>query len=90
MVNRKPASIRNFWIDATIDGCKGTISKGPKNKDGGIEIVIYMRNKKTVEKMLKITGKVAPDNRLILFIQNVDEKINKNSSRMDFTIETER
>lgn len=87
MVNRSPRSIRNFWIEMKIDGKKTPITTGPKN--GGIEIVVYMRNKKTVEKVLEIKGNEVRD-KLYLSIKNIDEKQNLNSSRMDFTIETER
>ena len=36
-------AVRNFWIDAYIDGRQTVLSGGPKNKEGGMEVCIYQR-----------------------------------------------
>lgn len=36
-------AVRNFWIDAYIDGRQTVLSGGPKNKNGGMDVIIYQR-----------------------------------------------
>lgn len=36
--------MRNFWIDADIDGRATMLSGGPRGKDGGMNIAIRMRD----------------------------------------------
>lgn len=36
-------AVRNFWINAYIDGRQTVLSGGPKNKEGGMRIEIYQR-----------------------------------------------
>lgn len=38
-------ALRNFWIDASIDGRRSEISGGPRAKDGGLGVTIYQRDK---------------------------------------------
>lgn len=37
-------AVRNFWIDADIDGRKTMLSGGPSAKDGGMSISIKQRD----------------------------------------------
>lgn len=37
-------AVRNFWIEADIDGRKTTLAGGPKGKDGNMHITIYQRS----------------------------------------------
>lgn len=36
---------RNFWMSASIDGRTNRATGGPANKDGGMEIKVYQRDK---------------------------------------------
>ena len=36
-------TIRNFWIDATIDGRKTKLAGGPQRKDGGFRLEVKVR-----------------------------------------------
>jgi len=65
--------VRNFWIDLNVDGNK-SVSVGSKNKNGGIRIELYMRNKKEVEKILSIRGVAFCDGMLRLSVNTVDGK----------------
>lgn len=38
------ANVRNFWIDADIDGRATHLSGGPSNRGGGFQLRIYMRD----------------------------------------------
>ena len=37
--------MRNFWLEADIDGRKTALSSGPTGKDGGMRITIRQRDK---------------------------------------------
>jgi len=37
-------AVRNFWIDADIDGRETMLSGGPRSKDGGMKIKIRQRD----------------------------------------------
>lgn len=36
-------AVRNFWVDADIDGRKTMLSGGPASKEGGMTIVVKQR-----------------------------------------------
>ena len=38
-------NVRNFRIEAEVDGRKTLIAFGPRGKDGGFYLTVYMRNK---------------------------------------------
>ena len=38
-------AVRNFWIDADVDGKKMLLSGGPRAKDGGMRVTIKQRDK---------------------------------------------
>lgn len=38
-----PRTVRNFWVEVEIDGQKTVLKGGPKAKDGGLRIKLYMR-----------------------------------------------
>ena len=61
-----PRNVRNFWIEAEVDGRKTPIAFGPQGKDGGFELTVYIRNKGEVEVVLGITGWVLEDGKLCL------------------------
>lgn len=37
-------AVRNFWLDADIDGRATMLGGGPRSKDGGMDITVYQRN----------------------------------------------
>ena len=37
-------AVRNFWIDASIDGRKTELAGGPASKEGGMNVVIKQRS----------------------------------------------
>jgi len=50
-----PRNVRNFWIEADVDG-RTSIGAGPKSKDGGFSLSIFMRDKGSIKKVVNITG----------------------------------
>lgn len=46
-------SVRNFWIDADIDGRQTMLGGGPRSSDGGMDVTIYhISAMKVVSKLL--------------------------------------
>ena len=51
-----PRNVRNFWVEAEVDGRKTGIAFGPQGKDGGFELTVYMRNEGEVAKAIRLEG----------------------------------
>lgn len=47
-------AVRNFWIEANIDGRQTELKGGPMRKDGGMQIRIYQRDHGAIEKTVRI------------------------------------
>ncbi len=47
-------AVRNFWIEADIDGRKTELKGGPANKQGGLSCTIYQRDEGRIEVAFKI------------------------------------
>lgn len=43
-MSRHPRSVRNFWLEAAIDGRRSRLSGGPRAKDGGMSLTLYQRS----------------------------------------------
>ena len=52
-------AVRNFWIEAAIDGRKTRLRGGPVSKDGGFSLTIYQRSNGGIVRALVIEGMVA-------------------------------
>lgn len=70
-----PRNVRNFWIEAEVDGHKTPIKFGPTGKDGGFRLTVFMRNKGGVEEVVRMAGYVSSaTGRLILWADREDGK----------------
>ena len=58
--------VRNWWLEADIDGRKTTLEGGPRNKEGGFDLTIYQRDKGSIRKAAFIRGRVNRDGFLVL------------------------
>ena len=47
-------AVRNFWIDADIDGRATELSGGPRAKDGGMSVTLKQRKEGGIFTALKI------------------------------------
>jgi len=65
--------VRNFWIEATVDGRHEKIAAGPRDKGGGFDLVIKQRHEKGITTALKITGHADGD-RLTLHVARQDHE----------------
>ena len=51
-----PRNVRNFWIDANIDGRQETLSGGPQGKNGGFTLTVKMRDNGDIKTVLTVQG----------------------------------
>lgn len=51
---------RNFWLSADIDGRKTTLAGGPRRKDGGFELDVWMRVEGRRARVCRIIGTANP------------------------------
>lgn len=56
-----PRNVRNFWIEADIDGRESTLKGGPQNKEGGFTLTIYQRDEGCITEGVTIIGRVYSD-----------------------------
>lgn len=48
---------RNFWIEANIDGRKTDLRGGPRSKDGGFDMTIYIRDAGGIVNAITVLGR---------------------------------
>ena len=51
-----PRNVRNFWIEADVDGYKNRFGFGSKRKEGGFEMLINQRDKGQIKQVCHIQG----------------------------------
>lgn len=60
-------NVRNFWIEADVDGRSAKLSSGPAGEDGGFSLVILMREKGAIsDKRVRIKGWVNGGGKIML------------------------
>lgn len=84
-----PRNVRNFWIEADIDGQATRISGGPQAKDGGLDLTVKMRHNGDVVDVLDIIGRVMADGTLRLRIRPYNH-VKGLPAPEDIVIETQR
>ncbi len=70
-----PRNVRNFYLEAAIDGRDSTLSGGPVAKDGGIDLIVKQRANGEVTTALTITGYQMHEGRLTLIVQDSDGRV---------------
>jgi hypothetical protein len=72
-----PRNVRNFWLDADVEGRTTRLTGGPVSRDGGFNLDIRMRDDGCVTKPVSITGRAYPDGTLMLrvFVEGSDAPI---------------
>lgn len=89
-----PRNVRNFWIEADIDGRSTTLEGGPRSRDGGISVTLYIRERGEVSDAVTVHGSPSADGRaLILNVSPAPSMAGGVQLQPDgygFTITTER
>lgn len=47
-------AVRNFWVEADIDGRETTLAGGPRRKDGAMDVTIYQRDDGGIKTAVRI------------------------------------
>lgn len=63
-----PRNVRNFWIEAEIDGRATPLAGGPVRKEGGFHLRVMMRDKGGIITPAFITGTADADGALTLSV----------------------
>ena len=64
-------ALRNFWLEAQVDGRKTKLTGGPKNKTGGMHTKVYVRDRGASVLACKIVCREC-DGDLIVMIYDKD------------------
>jgi len=57
----QPRNVRNFWLEAEIDGRKDPLKGGPRQSDGGMIIRLYQRHRGHPFQVLEISCRTYED-----------------------------
>ena len=49
-------AVRNFWVDAEIDGRETDLGGGPRSKTGGMDVTVYQRKEGQIETAVKVSA----------------------------------
>ena len=50
-------AVRNFWVEADIDGRQTMLSGGPRAKNGGMDVTIYQRDEGSIKTAVRISSR---------------------------------
>lgn len=64
-------AIRNFWIEGHVDGRKTEITGGPRSKEDGFSLTIYMRHNGSITEPVTISGR-AHEGKLFLEVKDIE------------------
>ena len=70
-----PRNVRNFWFDAWIDGKQEKVSSGPRAKNGGMDIVLKVRNKGSVVGPVAIRCQAAGEKLIVSIRDDVGNEV---------------
>lgn len=63
-------AVRNFWVEANIDGRKTKLAGGPRSKNGGFSLTVFQRSQGSITRALIIDGFANEDGELNLSVRN--------------------
>lgn len=86
----KPKIVRNFWIEATVDGSEKKIGSGPRSKDGGFVLTVYQRSEGGVSTALRVQGNVSAGGELLYLYVSPDEMSSIEPYGRGFKVTTKR
>ena len=57
-------AIRNFWVEADIDGRQTMLASGPRGKTSGMEVTLYQREDGGIATAVRIVCRALSDGKL--------------------------
>lgn len=58
-------NVRNFWLELSVDGKQSRVDTGPRAKDGGFDLIVYVREDGDIsDKSVHLRGRVGSDGTL--------------------------
>jgi hypothetical protein len=64
-----PRVVRNFYINAEVDGRRSRISGGPRARDGGMTLTLYQRRSGGVATVLILRCNVEKNGKLVTDVE---------------------
>lgn len=84
-------AVRNFWLEANVDGRKTKLTGGPRSKDGQFDLRIYIRENGRSVRALTIYGLCDFDGILRLSVYNeIPDNLHPRSTPNHWDIVTKR
>ena len=74
-------AIRNFWVEAEVDGKATPVAFGPRNADGGFTLTVKMRDNGDITRPIEIAGLVHIDGTLELTVHQNGQRIGQVKTR---------
>jgi hypothetical protein len=68
-------AVRNFWVDASVDGRKTDVGTGPRAKNGGMEVTLYQREDGCISTALRIACRVNWQGQLVTTARNANGEV---------------
>ncbi len=62
--------VRNFWIEANVDGRKSKLAGGPRSKRGGFSLTVYQRSQGKITRALIVDASANEQGELNLSVRN--------------------
>ena len=66
-------AVRNFWVEALIDGRKTKLSGGPRGKHGGFSLTVFQRSQGGITRALIVDGFANEEGELNLSVRNGED-----------------
>lgn len=79
--NVNARNVRNFWIEADIDGASSKLAGGPRNREGGFELTIFMREDGEAKTAMHVVGMVDTDGELVLKVGAAEDHFEIRTTR---------
>lgn len=68
-------AVRNFWVDADVDGRQTMLGSGPRAKNGGMEVTLYQREDGCISTALRIACRVNWQGQLVTTARNANGEV---------------
>jgi hypothetical protein len=82
-------AMRNWWIEGQVDGRRSEMTGGPKSRDGGFELTVYMRDEGSSKIAVTVSGRATRAGELVLNV-TPGTRMEATSCGQGFEIETKR